>query len=430
MFLNETFDNNNAGWTVSKNGKFSDGRLILKKSGIRRFVEIDFSKSFEIEMMISSNYPQGFILIRLGTYVIDVSPKFRSKLTSKMVNACKIRQEGDLGNNYSGTDIDFINLKSGVFNKYTIRKVDNLYYVYINEQPVVTYYFPPFREIGVETDYSFLELDSYAINYLDIGERTVAKEMPMAAGEVALENNGRRPAGAYYALLIGVSDYVDDRLDLEKPVKDAQELNHILLKNFTFSDSTVTVLINPTRQAIMVSLYDLRRRVGPLDNLLIFYAGHGYWDEDARQGYWWARDARAKEPSNWLSNSDVREQIRSIKSRHTLLISDACFSGGIFRTRGANSIHNASLDVQMLYKLPSRRAITSGTMTTVPDKSVFFEYLAKRLEANQDEFMSSQQLFDSFRQAVISNSMAVPQDGIIADAGDEGGDFIFIRKKQ
>jgi hypothetical protein len=44
--------------------------------------------------------------------------------------------------------------------------------------------------------------------------------------------------------------------------------------------------------------------------------------------------------------------------------------------------------------------------------------------------VTSQQLFDSFRQAVISNSMTVPQDGIIADAGDEGGDFIFIKKKQ
>lgn len=429
VFLNEPFDNNNAGWAVSKSGKFSDGRLNLKKGSVRRFVDIDFSKSFEIEMMIASNYPQVYLLIKLGSYVIDISPKFRSKLSSKMVNACKIRQEGDLQNNYSGTDIDFINLKGGVFNKYTIRKIDNLYYIYINEQPVVTYYFPPFREIGVETDYSSLEVDSYTISYLDTEEKMAAKEMPVRLSADAGGMPGQRPAGTYHALIIGVSDYADDRLDLEKPVKDAQQLNQILQKYFTFSDSNVTVLTNPTRKAIMVSLYDLRKRVGPLDNLLIFYAGHGYWDEEARQGYWWARDASAKEPSNWLSNSDVREQIRSIKSRHTLLISDACFSGGIFRSRGANSIHSASLDVQMLYKLPSRRAITSGTMTTVPDKSVFFEYLAKRLEANQDEFMTSQQLFDSFRQAVISNSLTVPQDGVIAEAGDEGGDFIFVRKK-
>lgn len=429
-FLNETFDNNNAGWTIWKNGKFSDGKLNLKKSGVRRLVDLDFSKSFEIETMIASNYPQGYVLIKLGNYVVDISPKFTSRLTSKMVNACKVRQEGDMENNYSGTDIDFIALKSQVFNKFTIRKIDNLYHIFINEQPVVTYYFPPFKEIGIETQYSFLQVDSYTISYLNTGEKEAVELPAVTTGSVVSTTSGSQPKGTYHALLIGVSDYVDDRLDLEKPAKDAQQLKQVLLKNFTFSDSNLSILINPTRQMIMVALYNMRKRVAPQDNLLIFYAGHGYWDEDARQGYWWARDASAQEPSNWLSNSDVREQIRSIKSRHTLLISDACFSGGLFRTRSGNSIQNASLDVQMLYKLPSRRAITSGTMTTVPDKSVFFEYLVRRLEENQDEFMSSQQLFDSFRQAVINNSMVVPQDGVIAEAGDEGGDFIFIRRKQ
>ncbi len=177
-----------------------------------------------------------------------------------------------------------------------------------------------------------------------------------------------------------------------------------------------------------MALFRLRKVLTSNDNLLIFYAGHGYWDEDARQGYWWARDAAANDPSNWLSNSDVREQIRSIKSAHTLLISDACFSGGIFRSRSASAVVNASLDIQMLYRLPSRRAITSGTMTTVPDNSVFFDYLVQRLEQNQEPFLTSQQLFDSFRQAVINNSLVVPQDGVIAEAGDEGGDFVFVRK--
>ena len=83
----------------------------------------------------------------------------------------------------------------------------------------------------------------------------------------------------------------------------------------------------------------------------------------------------------------------------------------------------------MLYQMPSRRAITSGTMTAVPDNSIFLEYLSKRLTENKNKFLSSQQLFDSFRAAVINNSSAVPQDGVIAETGDEGGDFIFILKE-
>ena len=86
------------------------------------------------------------------------------------------------------------------------------------------------------------------------------------------------------------------------------------------------------------------------------------------------------------------------------------------------------MDYQMLYKLPSRRAITSGTLTAVPDRSVFVEYFLKRLGQNQEKFLPSQMLFSSIRMAIINNSATVPQEGVIAEAGDEGGDFIFQRK--
>jgi len=172
----------------------------------------------------------------------------------------------------------------------------------------------------------------------------------------------------------------------------------------------------------------LRTRVTVNDNLLLFYAGHGFWDESIKQGYWWPKDATTNDPSNWLSNSDLREQLRGINSAHTLLVSDACFSGGIFRTRDASAIKSASIDYQMLYKMPSRRAITSGTLTAVPDRSVFVEYLIKRLKENKEQFLPSQQLFGSLRLAVINNSATVPQEGVIAETGDEGGDFIFIKK--
>jgi len=45
---------------------------------------------------------------------------------------------------------------------------------------------------------------------------------------------------------------------------------------------------------------------------------------------------------------------------------------------------------------------------------------------NNEKYLSSEQLFSSFRVAVINNSNVVPQFGEIKDVGDEGGDFIFI----
>jgi hypothetical protein len=54
------------------------------------------------------------------------------------------------------------------------------------------------------------------------------------------------------------------------------------------------------------------------------------------------------------------------------------------------------------------------------------KYLAERLMNNTDKYLSSEQLFSSFRIAVINNSSVVPQFGVIQEVGDEGGDFIFI----
>jgi len=250
-----------------------------------------------------------------------------------------------------------------------------------------------------------------------------------ATTPAATESKSVKPGGQYFALLIGVSKYNDPRLNLDHPVSDARKMKETLGQFYDFAPGNIVLLENPTRGEIFSALYKLRDRVTINDNLLLFYAGHGFWDEKIKQGYWWPKDATTADPSNWLSNSDLREQLRGINSAHTLLVSDACFSGGIFRTRDASSIKSASIDYQMLYKLPSRRAITSGTLTAVPDRSVFVEYFLKRLTQNQERFLPSQQLFNSIRLAVINNSATVPQEGVIAETGDEGGDFIFMRKQ-
>ena len=80
--------------------------------------------------------------------------------------------------------------------------------------------------------------------------------------------------------------------------------------------------------------------------------------------------------------------------------------------------------------MPSRKAMTSGTLKEVPDRSIFVEYLTKRLEANTEKYLTSEQLFTSFRTAVINNSPVnqIPQYGEIRQSGDEGGDFIFIQR--
>ncbi len=231
----------------------------------------------------------------------------------------------------------------------------------------------------------------------------------------------------YFGLIIGIDSYKDPGIpDLDNPIRDAQSIFHSLTTNYTFDPENITMLKNPKRSDIIRELDAMRGKVSREDNLLIFYAGHGYWDEDASIGYWLPSDATRETTADWFRNSTLVDYLQAIRSKHTLLITDACFAGSIFKSR------SVTLDMEVvydrIYEIPSRKAMTSGAMTEVPDQSAFVKYLVKQLDENMETYLSSEELFNSFRMAVISNSSVLPQYGEIQNVGNEGGDFIFLKR--
>jgi tetratricopeptide (TPR) repeat protein len=234
--------------------------------------------------------------------------------------------------------------------------------------------------------------------------------------------------GKYYALIIGISNYTDPQItDLDGyPVQDAERLAKILTSNYTFAEERTILLLNSGRADIQRAFDDLSKIVTDKDNLLIFFAGHGHYDAETELGYWFPADAEKDYTSNWIYNDVLVANLRRIRSRHTLLISDACFSGSIFKTR--SGLDEAPEAYQKKYELKSRKAITSGVLQTVPNKSVFFKYLAAQLEENKARYLSASQLFQDIEIPVGNNSPNTPQFGVIGNVGDEGGDFIFITK--
>jgi hypothetical protein len=230
----------------------------------------------------------------------------------------------------------------------------------------------------------------------------------------------------YYGLLIGIEDYEDPELeDLENPIRDAEALHESLVNHYTFDEENVKILRNPGRTDIIRELDQLRSKVTPSDNLLIFYAGHGYYDEAAEVGYWLPADATKETTADWFPNSTLVNHLKAIHSKHTLLITDACFAGSIFKSR---AVSMQEVVYERIYEIPSRKAMTSGTLTEVPDESAFIKYLIRNLNDNTETYLSSEELFSNMKRAVISNSNVLPRYGDIQNVGNQGGDFIFLRK--
>jgi tetratricopeptide (TPR) repeat protein len=186
--------------------------------------------------------------------------------------------------------------------------------------------------------------------------------------------NGERVQRRDYALLFATNEY-DSWEPLVNPIKDADDISAELKDNYGFETE---VLHNPTRERIVSKLREYaQKKFDDADQLFIFFAGHGLFDEVFGQGFIVARDSRRDDETRgtYESYDDLRAIINRISSKHILLLVDACYSGTFDRrlqeagSRGSDSYSN--LTFQELFRrkvnLQTRKYLTSGGKDYVPD---------------------------------------------------------------
>jgi uncharacterized caspase-like protein len=224
-------------------------------------------------------------------------------------------------------------------------------------------------------------------------------------------------------------------MPLETPVTDARALKSALMSKYGFDPKYVLELYDreATREGIIKNLEYLTKAVRPEDNLLIFFAGHGKYDRVLQRGYWIPTDAEVGSTANYLANTDIQAFISAIGSRATLVVSDACFSGTIFRDSPPKP--KTERYFTEVSKLKARQALISGGNEPVMDAgvsndhSIFAYYLLDRLRSNQDPYLTVSSLFERIKLPVSNSSQQTPQCMPIFSAGDEGGEFVFVRRK-
>ena len=231
--------------------------------------------------------------------------------------------------------------------------------------------------------------------------------------------------GDYYALVIGNNEY-QQLSPLRTAVNDARAVSTLLEVEYGFN---VKLLENASRRDILRSLSGLREQVSHEDNILIYYAGHGYLDEAANEGFWLPVDAEDSDQGNWLATNRVVGQIKAMQAKHVMVVADSCFSGTL--TRAIKIDQRTPEWLREIVKKKARTALTSGGLEPVMDSgggnhSAFAHAFISLLEDN-DGVLDAAQLFSELRPKVMVNSTQTPQYGKIHLAGDDGGDFLFVR---
>lgn len=275
------------------------------------------------------------------------------------------------------------------------------------------------RELGCAVE--LIKAGSLERFVAEYGVRPSARIVANGSSEAGI-NYGR-----YYALIIGNNEYAT-LPDLKNAIADGTEVAHVLEQQYGFK---VTSLINATRADIITALDEYRGKLGENDNLLIYYAGHGWLDREAERGYWLPVDASDINRTNWLSNADITDGLKAMKAKHVLVVADSCYSATLSR---AVVIRDTSPNyLSRLAQKRSRTVMTSGGLEPVSDSgggrhSVFAKVFLDLLRENPG-VLEGTEMFGKLRRSVLVNARQTPEYGDIRFAGHEGGDFLFVRRE-
>lgn len=249
-------------------------------------------------------------------------------------------------------------------------------------------------------------------------------------------------SGNYYALVIGIDDY-PSLPHLTTAVHDAQAIGALFEANFGFKGRIVYLLNrNATRAHIMDALGGTRgytQSLGESDNLVIYYAGHGYYDKRTDKAYWLPYDAESPLSPNHISSDDLTTAIRAISSRHVLVISDSCYSGDL--TRGVDdnlpSAPGEQSFIKRMVAAPSRNLLASGGNEPVTDSgpsghSIFAAALLRALAEQPEPIFTGADLADPVKKMVRAHAPQIPEysrigNSLPRDAPIDIGDFVFAR---
>ncbi|MFH1982831.1 MAG: caspase family protein [Pseudomonadota bacterium] len=279
-----------------------------------------------------------------------------------------------------------------------------------------------------------LELEKTRARYkADALQQATAEKARLAAEarqrqEEALKRKAYTASfGRYFALVIGNNQY-RSLPPLKSALNDARTLSGVLADGYGF---IVTLLENASRSDVLNALSRYRRELDANDNLLVFYAGHGWLDKAGDEGYWLPVDADMSSEVNWISNATVTTALKAMKAKHVLVIADSCYAGKL--VRGVTPVIKTPDHIAKLAKLRARVVMTSGGVEPVLDSggkgdhSVFTAALLQALTDNRD-VLQALELFHEIQRPVMVNADQTPQYADIRNADHEGGDFLFIRQ--
>lgn len=239
-----------------------------------------------------------------------------------------------------------------------------------------------------------------------------------------------------YGLIIGTNEY-DEWDDLSNPVFDANTIAQELEEHYNFK---VEKLLNPTTSEILTKMREYgKKQYNPGDQLFIFIAGHGQFDEVFADGYIVGKNSKLNDEAkvSYISHSNLRTVVANIPCNHIFLTMDVCFGGtfdrGVAKRGQEDGMYNdltSTEFVERKLRYKTRLYVTSGGKNYVQDgrPGAHSPFARKFLEAlrnygGRDHVLTTQEIFNYLETLPME-----PHKGEF-EGNEPGSDFVFVAKQ-
>jgi hypothetical protein len=239
-----------------------------------------------------------------------------------------------------------------------------------------------------------------------------------------------------YALIFATDEY-EHWNDLVNPVFDSRTIAAELSKSYGFK---VDIVENASQSEILKKLREYgEKKYQPLDQLFIFFAGHGTFDQTFGEGFVVTKESLLNDEgkTTYLSHNRLRSIVNNIPSEHIFLAMDVCFGGtfdqALASSRGGEEeVYKEQNQAEFLTRkltYKTRRFLTSGGKTYVSDgipgkHSPFAKNFIEALRSHggRDGMLTLPELFTYVERLKIP-----PRLGEFGDNAP-GSDFIFVAR--
>jgi hypothetical protein len=237
-------------------------------------------------------------------------------------------------------------------------------------------------------------------------------------------------------VLIFATDKYDNWKALVNPIYDARTIAGDLQKTYGFNTEVVE---NPTQSQILDKLREYaEKKYSELDQLFVFFAGHGFYDDTFKEGFVVSRESLPDDPgrNSYLRHSVLRSTINNNPCNHIFLVMDVCFGGTFDDNVGSRALDDDSYRapsqseiITRKLKFKTRKYLTSGGKEYVSDGIAgrHSPFASKFIDALEKGMGGDGILTLSEVMTYVETLKTAPQFGKFG-SDQLGSDFVFVVK--